>query len=62
MVLNPTPKMTPMKAIVAGAGQVAALGVCLGTDAPPWLSAVIGVAAVASVYRVPNRVVATTGG
>lgn len=59
MAANPNPKMTPMKAILAGTGQVAALGACLATDAPPWLVAVIGAASVVSVYAVPNKPVAT---
>ena len=43
------------KAIVAGAGQVAALSACMATNAPAWLSGLIGAASVIAVWRVPNK-------
>lgn len=64
MAANPNPplKVTPAKAILAAVGQVAALGTCIGTNAPPWLSAIIGIASVVAVYRIPNRPVAPPSG
>jgi hypothetical protein len=43
------------KGILAGVGQVAALGTCLGTDAPEWLVLIIGAAGTLAVVFGPKN-------
>jgi hypothetical protein len=47
------------KGILAAIGQVAALGTCIGTDAPEWLAALVGVAGTALVVLGPRNATST---
>jgi hypothetical protein len=43
------------KGILAVVGQIAVLGTCIGTDAPAWLSTLVGAAGVALVVLGPKN-------